>query len=83
MNISYFAIVKVVLIGLLCIFLILFLVFGSWVLWERNRDALAGIDFYSGKVELSHAIPYNLSFEDLSDRTYRHITLTTVYLGNI
>jgi len=65
------------------LFLILFLVFGSWVLWERNRDALAGIDFYSGKVELSHDTTYNLSFEEIPERTYRHITLTTEYLGNI
>ena len=63
--------------------MILFLVFGSWVLWERNRDALAAIDFYSGKVELSHDTTYNLSFEDLPERTYRHIALTTEYLGNI
>ena len=83
MNISYLAIVKVVLIVLLCIFLILFMVFGSWVLWERNSDALAGIDFYSGKVELLDDTTYNLSFEDLPERTYRHITLTTEYLGNI
>lgn len=83
MRISPFAIVKVVLFGLLSIFLILFLVFGSWVLWERNRDAVAGIDFYSGKVELSHDTTYNLSIEDLPERTYRHITLTTEYLGNI
>lgn len=83
MKISPFAIVKAVLIGLLSIFLILFLVFGSWVLWERNRDALAAIDFYSGKVELSHDTTYNLSFEELPERTYRHIALTTEYLGNI
>lgn len=83
MKISLFAIVKAVLIGLLSIFLILFLAFGSWVLWERNRDVLAGIDFYSGKVELSHDTTYKLSFEELPDRTYRHIALTTEYLGNI
>lgn len=83
MKTSSFAIVKVVLIGLLSIFLILFLVFGSWVLWERNRDVLAGIDLYSGKVELSHDSACNLSFEELPERTYRHITLTTEYLGNI
>ncbi len=83
MKISPFTIVKAVLIGLLSIFLILILVFGSWVLWERNRDELAAIDFYSGKVELSHDTTYNLSFEDLPERTYRHITLTTEYQGNI
>ncbi len=83
MKISPFAIVKAVLIGLLSIFLILFLVFGSWVLWERNRDELAAIDFYSGKVELSLDTAYNFTFEDLPERTYRHIVLTTEYLGNI
>lgn len=83
MKISPFSIVKVVFIGLLSIFLILFLLFGSWVLWERNRDALAGIDFYSGKVKLSHVTTYNLSLEELPERTYRHIILTTEYLGNI
>ena len=83
MKISPFAIVKVVLFGLFSIFLILFLVFGSWVLWERNRDALAGIDFYSGKVELLQDTTNNLSFEEIPERTYHHITLTTEYLGNI
>jgi pimeloyl-ACP methyl ester carboxylesterase len=83
MKTSPFAIVKAVLFGLLSIFLILFLVFGSWVLWERNRDTLAGIDFYSGKVEFSHDTTYNLSFEELPERTYRHIALSTEYLGNI
>ena len=68
MRISPFAIVKVVLFGLLSLFLILFLVFGSWVLWERNRDAVAGIDFYSGKVELSHDTTYNLSIEELPEQ---------------
>lgn len=83
MKVSLFAIAKVILVGLLSIFLILFLVFGSWVLWERNRDALAGIDFYSGKVELSHDIRYNLTLDEIPERTYRHIDLTTEYLGNI
>jgi len=83
MKVSLFAIAKVVLVGLLSIFLILFLVFGSWVLWERNRDALAGIDFYSGKVELSHDTSYNLSFDEIPERTYRHIALRTEHLGNI
>ena len=83
MKISPFAIVKAVLTGLLSIFLILFLLFGSWVLWERNRDALAAIDFYSGKVELSHDTACNLSFEEFPERTYRHIVLTAEYLGNI
>ncbi len=83
MKISPFAIIKRVFIGLLFIFLILLLVFGSWVLWERNRDALAAIDFYSGKVELSHDTAYNVSFKELPERTYRHIALTTEYLGNI
>ncbi len=83
MKVSLLAITKVVLVGLLSIFLIFFLVFASWVLWERNRDALAGIDFYPGKVELSDDTTYNLSFEDIPERIYRHITLTTEYLGNI
>lgn len=80
---SLFSIVKVVLMGLLSILLILFLAFGSWVLWERNRDVLASIDFYSGKVELSHDTTYNLSLEEIPERTYRHITLKTEYLDNI
>ncbi|PHS39200.1 MAG: hypothetical protein COB07_07115 [Sulfurovum sp.] len=72
-----------VLIGLLSIFLIIFLLFGSWVLWERNRDALVAIDLYSGKVELSYDASYDLSIKEFTERTYRHITLTTEYLGNI
>ncbi len=83
MRISPFVIVKVVLFGLLSIFVILFLFFGSWVLWERNRDAVVGIDFYSGKVKLSHDTTYNLSLEEIPERTYRHIALRTEYLGNI
>ena len=61
----------------------LLLVIGSLVLWERNRDALAAIDFYSGKVELSYDTPHNLTFAELPDRTYRHIVLSTKYLGSI
>ena len=83
MSISSFRIIKIILFGLFSIFFILSLLFVSWVLWERNRDALAGIDFYSGKVELSHDITYNLSFEGIPERTYRHITLSTEHLGNI
>jgi hypothetical protein len=75
--------IKVVLVGLLFIFLTLSLLFASWVLWERNSDALTGIDFYSGKVELSNETTYKLSFEGIPERRYRHITLTTKYLGNI
>lgn len=73
----------VALKGLLFIFSILLFLFGSWVLWERNRDALTAIDFYSGKVELSQDTPYHLSFQELPERIYRHITLTTEYLGSI
>jgi hypothetical protein len=83
MKISPFSIVKVVFIGLLSIFMILLLLFGSWVLWERNRDALTGIDFYSGKVELSQDTTYNLSLAEIPERTYRHIVLRTEYLGKI
>ncbi|MBC8237842.1 MAG: hypothetical protein H8E76_06385 [Helicobacteraceae bacterium] len=77
------ATLKVILIGLLCIFLTLFLLFGSWVIWERNRDSLAGVDFDSGEVKLLDDSIYKISFEELPERTYRHITLSTEYIGNI
>ena len=83
MRSSTFASIKLLLYGLFFIFLILFLFFGSWVIWERNRDTLAGIDFDSGKVDLLHETAYSLSFEEIPERTYRHITLKTEYLGNI
>jgi len=83
MKISVFAVLKALVIGFLSIFLILFLVFGSWVLWERNRDVLKGIDIEPGKVELLQDTTNKLSFENIPERTYRHITLTTEYLGNI
>ena len=83
MRTSFSKIIKVVLSGLLSTFLILFLLLGSWVLWERNRDTLSAIDLYPGKVELSHDTILNISFEELPDRTYRHVTLTTKYLGDI
>ena len=83
MNISSFRSIKIVLFGLFSIFFILSLLLVSWILLERNRDALAGIDFYSGKIELSHDITHKLSFEGIPERTYRHITLSTEYLGNI
>lgn len=82
-KISRYKSIKMLLYGLISILLILFMLFGSWVLWERNRDVLAGIDIYPGKVELSHTANTHLSFENIPQRRYRHITLTTTYLGNI
>ena len=75
--------IKVLLFRFLSIFLILFLVFTSWAVWERNRDTLSGIDLYPGKVELFYDTTHNFSFEGIPERTYRHITLSTEYLGNI
>ena len=83
MRSSLFLVIKTVLLGLLFIFLLLFFLFGSWVVWERTRDTLAGIDFHSGSVDLLHETAYNLSFEEIPERTYRHITLRTEYLGDI
>jgi len=75
--------VKVVLFGFLSIFLILFLLFATWAYWERNRNAVEGIDIYSGKVEFAHGTTNSLSFEGIPERTYRHIRLFTEHLGNI
>ena len=69
--------------SLLYIFLTLLLLFGSWVLWERNRDALAGIDFYSGEVQLLDDNTYSIASENLPERRYSHITLRTQYIGDI
>lgn len=63
--------------------LLIFLIFGSWILWERNSDALSGIDFDSGKVELLDDTINHLSFTNLPERRYRHIVLKTEYLGSI
>lgn len=59
------------------------MVFGSWVLWERNRDTLSGIDLNPGKVELLSNSPYIVSFEEHFEHSYRRIVLKTENLGNI
>ena len=75
--------IKNLLLGLISIFLIPILLLGIWGFWERNSDPLIGIDFQSGKVKLLHETTQNLSFEEIPERTYRHISLGTQYLGNI
>ncbi|MEA3373406.1 MAG: hypothetical protein U9Q62_06905 [Campylobacterota bacterium] len=74
---------KAALSGLFAAFLTVLLIFGSWVLWERNRDPFVAVDFYPGKVSLSDDTSYTIAFSDLRNRSYRHIILSTEHLGDI
>lgn len=73
------SIVRAILIGSI----ILFLIFGSWLLWEKNSNVLKGIDIDPGKVELLRDLTYKSSFDGIPERTYRQITLETEYIGTI
>lgn len=83
MKFTIFSTLKVILRALLFTVLTLFILFSTWVLWERNRDTLRSIDLHPGKVELTKHAPYHLSLADTTDKTYHHIVLGTQYLGDI
>ena len=83
MKVSLFLTTKALLLGLLSLFLVLFLLFGGWMLWERNRDPLSSIDLKAGRVQLSDDTTYTMAFEDIPERKYRHVVLGSEYLGNI